>query len=110
MRNDVRYAICGARCEMWDMRGFMEKGYEKLDIFKLSRELAIKVHSMSLKLPKFEMYETDSLREEVIYVVSVYRICFLGTSYSGLYERSKLRQQQITNMLKSQISNHISKN
>lgn len=38
----------------------MEKGYEKLDIFKLSKELAIKVHSMSLKLPKFEMYEEGS--------------------------------------------------
>lgn len=38
----------------------MEKGYEKLDIFKLSRELAIKVHFMSLKLPKFEMYEEGS--------------------------------------------------
>lgn len=38
----------------------MEKGYEKLDIFKLSRELAIKVHFMSLKLPKFEMYDEGS--------------------------------------------------
>ena len=38
----------------------MESGYEKLDIFRLSRELAIKVHKMSLSLPKFEMYEEGS--------------------------------------------------
>lgn len=38
----------------------MAKGYEKLDIFKLSRELTIKVHLMSLKLSEFEMYEEGS--------------------------------------------------
>lgn len=35
----------------------MEKGYEKLEIYQLARELAIKVHKMTLSLPKFEMYE-----------------------------------------------------
>lgn len=38
----------------------MEKGYEKLEIYKLSYELAIKVHQMTLTLPKFEMYEEGS--------------------------------------------------
>ena|SRR5258706_12759996 len=38
----------------------MEKGYEKLDIYKLSKELAIEIHKMSLSLPKFEMYEEGS--------------------------------------------------
>ncbi len=38
----------------------MEKGYEKLEIYKLSRELAIKVHQMSFILPKFETYEEGS--------------------------------------------------
>ena len=38
----------------------MEKGYEKLEIYKLSRELAIKVHRMTLSFPKFEMYEEGS--------------------------------------------------
>jgi four helix bundle protein len=38
----------------------MEKGYEKLDIYKLSKELAIVIHKMSLSLPKFEMYEEGS--------------------------------------------------
>ncbi len=38
----------------------MDKGYEKLEIFKLSKELAIQVHKMTLSLPKFEMYEEGS--------------------------------------------------
>ncbi len=38
----------------------MEKGYEKLEIYKLSRELAIKVHEMTMTLPKFEMFEEGS--------------------------------------------------
>ena len=38
----------------------MEKGYEKLEIFRLSKELAITVHQMTLVLPKFEMYEEGS--------------------------------------------------
>jgi len=38
----------------------METGYEKLDIFKMSYELAIKIHKMTLALPKFEMYEEGS--------------------------------------------------
>jgi len=38
----------------------MESGYEKLDIYRLAKELAIKVHKMSLSLPKFEMYEEGS--------------------------------------------------
>lgn len=38
----------------------METGYEKLEIYQLSYELAIKVHKMTLSLPKFEMYEESS--------------------------------------------------
>ena len=38
----------------------MESGYERLDIYKLAAQLAIKVHKMSLTLPKFEMYEEGS--------------------------------------------------
>lgn len=34
--------------------------YKKLDIWKLSRELVIDIHKMSMKLPKFELYETGS--------------------------------------------------
>ncbi|HEV8537923.1 MAG TPA: four helix bundle protein [Bacteroidota bacterium] len=38
----------------------MESGFEKLEIYKLARKLAIEVHGMSLSLPKFEMYEEGS--------------------------------------------------
>ncbi len=38
----------------------MEKGYERLEIFQLSKDLAIKVHQMTLTLPKFETYEEGS--------------------------------------------------
>ncbi len=32
-------------------------GYKDLEIYKLSHTLAIKVHNMTLNLPRFEMYE-----------------------------------------------------
>lgn len=37
-----------------------EFGYKKLEIYNLSHELAVRVHKMSLELPKFEMYEEAS--------------------------------------------------
>jgi len=37
-----------------------EFGYKKLQIYNLSHELAVKVHKMSLMLPKFETYEEAS--------------------------------------------------
>jgi four helix bundle protein len=33
------------------------KNYKDLEIYKLSYDLAIKIHKMSLKLPKHEIYE-----------------------------------------------------
>lgn len=38
----------------------MDVGYKKLDIYNLSHELGVAVHEMTLKLPKFEMYEEGS--------------------------------------------------
>ena len=38
----------------------MEKGYEKLEVFKRSRALAIQVHNMTMTLPKYELYEEGS--------------------------------------------------
>ncbi len=38
----------------------MEEGYKKLKIYKLAHELGIRVHRMSLTLPKFEMFEEGS--------------------------------------------------
>ena len=36
------------------------KSYRDLDIYKIGFELSIKVHHLSLKLPKFELYEQGS--------------------------------------------------
>ncbi len=38
----------------------MESGYEKLEIYRLPKDLAVSVHKMSMKLPKHEMYEEGS--------------------------------------------------
>ena len=38
----------------------IDEGYQKLDIYKQSHSLAIKVHDMTMSLPKFEMYEEGS--------------------------------------------------
>ncbi len=35
----------------------MEGGYKKLEIYNLAHSLALKVHKMTMGLPKFEMYE-----------------------------------------------------
>jgi len=35
----------------------MSQSYRDLDIYKKAHKLAIEIHRMSLKLPKFEMYE-----------------------------------------------------
>ena len=34
--------------------------YKDLEVWKLSKELSIKIHKMTLSLPKFEMYEEGS--------------------------------------------------
>ena len=36
------------------------QSYKDLDIYKKARTLAIEIHQMTLKLPKFEMYEEGS--------------------------------------------------
>ncbi len=36
------------------------QSYKDLDIYKMAHKLAIEIHEMSLKLPKFEMYEEGS--------------------------------------------------
>jgi four helix bundle protein len=36
------------------------KSYRELDVFKESKQLAIEVHKMTMKLPKFELYEEGS--------------------------------------------------
>lgn len=36
------------------------KSYNDLEIYKMAYELALKVHEMSLELPRFELYEQGS--------------------------------------------------
>ena len=36
------------------------KSYRDLQVYKISQGLAIKIHAMTLTLPKFEMYEEGS--------------------------------------------------
>ena len=36
------------------------KSYRDLDIYKLSKALAIRVHKLTMLLPKFELYEEGS--------------------------------------------------
>jgi len=36
------------------------RGYKKLKIYRLAHDLAIRIHTMTLKLPKFEMFEEGS--------------------------------------------------
>jgi four helix bundle protein len=38
----------------------LSMSYKKLEIWKLSREIVIAIHKMSMDLPKFELYETGS--------------------------------------------------
>jgi four helix bundle protein len=37
-----------------------KRGYKKLKIYQLAHDLAIRVHKMSLDLPKFEMFDEGS--------------------------------------------------
>jgi hypothetical protein len=37
-----------------------EQGYKKLEVYQLAHKLAVKVHGMSMQLPKHEMYEQGS--------------------------------------------------
>ncbi len=37
-----------------------DMNYKDLEVWKIARELSIKIHKMTLTLPKFEMYEEGS--------------------------------------------------
>lgn len=38
----------------------IQEGYKKLEIYKLAHQLAVEIHAMTMKLPKFELYEEGS--------------------------------------------------
>ena len=62
--------------------------YRNLDIYKISFELFIKTHPLSLKLPKFELYELGSqLRRSSDSVVSNIIEGYGRSIYKKEYER-----------------------
>lgn len=38
----------------------IDRGYRKLEVYVLAHELAVKVHQMTMSLPKFELHEEGS--------------------------------------------------
>ena len=50
--------VTGCELRVWVKKRM--KSYKDLEIYRLSYDLAIKVHKMSLELPKYEMYEEGS--------------------------------------------------
>ncbi len=36
------------------------KSFKELEVYQMSNELAIEVHKMTMKLPKYELYEQGS--------------------------------------------------
>ena len=55
---ELRVASYGLRVS--DNERLILKSYKDLDIYKISYDLAVKIHKMSLKLPKYELYEEGS--------------------------------------------------
>ena len=43
-----------------DVKLFNMKSYRELEVYKVSKVLAVRVHKMSLSLPKFELFEEGS--------------------------------------------------
>lgn len=38
----------------------MNKGYRDLEVYNLAHDLGVKIHEFSLKMPRYELYETGS--------------------------------------------------
>ena len=51
---------CGLRVSGLERDKIVMKSYRDLEIYNLSYELAIKIHKMSLELPKYELFEEGS--------------------------------------------------
>ena len=57
----LRVTGCGLRVTGYGLAiGETMKSYKDLEIYKLSYDLAVKIHKMSLGLPKYELYEEGS--------------------------------------------------
>jgi four helix bundle protein len=96
----------------------MDDGYMKLEVYKLSHSLALRVHKMTLTLPKFEWYEeggqirrsSKSVSAQIVegYALRKYKAEFLhylwrayGSSEETvehlrfLYESESLKDQEL---------------
>ena len=56
------YSLLVAGSNKENCEGYLlkAKSYRDLEIYQLSYELAMKIHRMALKLPKYELYEEGS--------------------------------------------------
>lgn len=71
--------------------------YKKLEIWQLARELVIEIHQMTLKLPKFEMFEEGHQMRRSIKSVK-------STIVEG-YGRRRYKQEYIKFLVYSHASN-----
>jgi four helix bundle protein len=58
MKGSCRYWILDTG--YWILDKYIPMSYRKLQIWILAREVVIEIHEMTMKLPKFEMYEEGS--------------------------------------------------
>ena len=102
----------------------MEDGYHKLEVYKLAHSLAIKVHQLTLRLPKFEMFEegnqirrsAKSVPSNIVegYVLRKYKKEYLHFLYRAqasseetvqhlkmLFEIGSVKEKELHNELKS---------
>ena len=56
----MSYGLRGTGCGLRNKKGGIMKSYKDLEIYNLSYDLAIKIHKISLALPKYELYEEGS--------------------------------------------------
>ena len=102
-----------------------DEGYKKLEIYQMAHTLAVEVHGMTLKLPKFEMYEEGSqIRRSsksvaaqivegycrrkfkgdfLLYLTRAYAECSETIEHLELlYETKSLAEQSVYNHLRDQ--------
>ena len=56
----MSYGLRVTGCGVGNKKGVIMKSYKDLEIYNLSYDLAIKIHKISLALPKYELYEEGS--------------------------------------------------
>lgn len=82
--------------------------YEKLDIYTISFELFIETHQLSLKLPKYELYELGSqLRRSADSVATNIAEGYGRKSYKGDFIRFLIYSQASCDETNSHLSKII---